>query len=255
MRLSLVLALTWVTALAAHAAVSCGPREIEGIYAFQLSGETTISGSAQPTVSLGRIVFDSNKGVSGTSSAKFAGLLLGNPVTGQYDLEMDCTVSWSLQDDSGGYQHFRGVATPGGAQIRFKQTDAGGVRDGLALRMPSDGCKAADLRQKYTFTLSGTVIPVDAVGTSGARKVSAKGVIEQDVNHHFHLKLEGESAQQTDVAISVESDCTLQQEVLLPAEDGVTSIQLRGMLVDQGRQILAIQTDPGAMVSARFRAQ
>jgi hypothetical protein len=40
-----------------------------------------------------------------------------------------------------------------------------------------------------------------------------------------------------------------------PQETGpVTPMKLRGVLIDDGREILAIQTDPGAMVTGSFTA-
>lgn len=253
MRWSLLLALIPGLALPASAANSCNPRDLEGTYGFQLTGETRISGEPMPAVSFGRLVFDDSGGVSGTSSAKFAGLLLGNPVTGTYEIRADCTVSWNLQDNSGGHQHFSGVAAPGGDRVRFRQTDAGGLRHGVLVRAAAEGCKVSDLREKYTFTLSGSMVPMTEEGV--ARKVAAKGVMEQDSNHHFHLTLEGSPAYTTDVAITVDSDCTLEQELTLPMDGSAAAVKLRGILVDAGKEILAIQADPGAMVSARFTAR
>jgi len=252
MRLTLHLLLISGLALSAHAADVCNPRDVQGTYGFQIAGETAISGASQPAVSLGRLIFDADGGVSGTSSVKFAGLLLGNPVTGTYESHADCSVTWSLQDDSGGFQHFRGVAAPGGGRVRFRQADPGGMRDGLMVRTAADGCKAADLQQKYAFKLSGTTIPMTEGGA--AQTVSAEGVMEQDANHHFHLTLEGKPPYTTDVSIEVESDCTVEQETVLPFAGTATAVKLRGILVDHGKQILAIQTDPGAMVSVRFTA-
>ena len=45
--------------------------------------------------------------------------------------------------------------------------------------------------------------------------------------------------------------------LILPAQDGQVAepspiMNMRGFLVDGGKEILAFQTDPGAMVSARF---
>src|SRR5690242_12378845 len=93
----------------AYAADVCNPAKLFGPYAFQLSGTTTISGTSKPTASLGRIVFAGDGKLTGTSSATFAGFLLGNPVTGTYEAKSDCTISWQLQDDSGAYQHFSGT--------------------------------------------------------------------------------------------------------------------------------------------------
>src|SRR5882724_3045809 len=84
-----------------HAADVCAARDLQGPYAFQLSGISTISGSPAPVAGLARLEFDGKSEVSGYSSVNFNGLLLGNPVTGTYEVSSDCKLAWSLQDDSG----------------------------------------------------------------------------------------------------------------------------------------------------------
>src|SRR5260370_7118977 len=91
--------------MAAHAADVCDPAKLAGPYAFQLSGPTTISGTPKPTASLGRILFDGSSGVSGTASATFSGLLLGNPVTGTYEAKSHSPPPCNLQDTSRASQH------------------------------------------------------------------------------------------------------------------------------------------------------
>jgi hypothetical protein len=70
------------------------------------------------------------------------------------------------------------------------------------------------------------------------------------------LKVEDKTPYIADVAISIEPDCGVDMSfALAPPEGGApAAIALRGILVDKGKQILAIQTDPGAMVSAHFTA-
>ena len=85
-----------LTGAPANAGNVCNPTKLVGPYAFQLSGTTTISGTPKPTASLGRITFDGSGSLSGTASATFRGLLLGNPVTGTYEAQSDCSVTWKL---------------------------------------------------------------------------------------------------------------------------------------------------------------
>ncbi len=117
---------------------SCTLAALQGPYGVQLSGDTTITGNPKPVTSLGRLVFDGDGAVSGYSSAMFGGFLLGNPVTGTYDTHSDCTVSWALQDDSGGFQHFGGTFTPDGTRAEFRQTDPGGAPHGIMERTKDD---------------------------------------------------------------------------------------------------------------------
>ena len=79
----------------------------------------------------GRISFDGQGSLSGTASAIFRGLLLGNPVMGSYEAKSDCSVLWKMQDDSGGFQHFRGTLSSDGISVQFKQIDPGGVQCGI----------------------------------------------------------------------------------------------------------------------------
>src|SRR5260221_6807700 len=100
MRPNWLLLLLLLPGAAAQADDVCNPTTLFGLYAFQLSGWTTISGTPKPTASLGRITFDGSGSLSGTASAVFSGLLLGNPVSGAYEAKSDCSVTWKLQDDS-----------------------------------------------------------------------------------------------------------------------------------------------------------
>jgi len=218
--------------LGCHAADVCDPAKLAGPYALQLAGTASISGTDKPTTSLARLVFDSGN-LKGTASTMFTGLLLANPVTGTYEAHADCSISWKLQDDSGGWQNFSGALAPDLNSAQFRQTDPGGAQRGIMQKIP-DRCTAADLRKTYTYTVSGSIVAMQAGGVS--RSVSAKGT----------LAVEND-------AFQVDDDCTVQFDLLLrgPDED-LLPMRMRGILVNGGQEILAIETDPGAMVSGRF---
>jgi len=219
-----------VPAFAAQAADVCNPAQLIGPYAFQLSGNTTISGTPQPTVSMGRIVFDGSGKLSGTSSAMFSGLLLGNPVTGTYEAKTDCTITWQLQDDSGAFQHFSGKLTPDLTRLPFRQTDPGGTR-GL-MQKTSDSCSSGDLQSSYNYSVSGSTKAMNPGETAHA--VSGKGTLDSG-------------------GFQVDSDCSVHFSMSVPDSD--RPMTMRGFLVAGGREILAFETDPGAMVAARLTAK
>ena len=254
MGVATLLPLIFALVLPAWAEDSCALATLQGPYGFQLSGDTAIIGDSKPVTALGRIVFDGDGKMSGYSSVMFGGFLLGNPVTGTYDTQSDCTVSWALQDDSGGYQHFRGVFTPAGKRVDFKQTDPGGAQHGVMARTRDD-CKVTDMQKSYGFTLSGSSVPMAAGEASNT--VALKGLMAADANGNFKLTLDGDSPVTADVTLTVESECTMELELAIPAEAGGigTPMKLRGILVNAGKEILAIQTDPGWMVSGKFTAR
>lgn len=251
----LALWLTFILALGLPlCAEVCNPKDLQGPYGFQLFGETTISGESKPVANIGRLVLAGDGGISGYSTAMFAGYLLGNPVTGTYEAHWDCTITWSLQDDSGAFQHFSGVATSGGKSVHFSQTDPGGAQHGTMARTSAE-CKASDLWNEYAFALSGSTIPMVPGGASST--VAAKGLIQADGNAGFKLALSDNLAAMTEATITVDAECIVDIELALPATGAGTTIpmMLRGILIDQGKEILAIETDPGAMVSATFTAR
>jgi len=220
-----------LTGAAATAGNACNPTKLVGPFAFQLSGSTTISGRPKATASLGRITFDGRGSLSGTASATFTGLLLGNPVTGTYEAKSDCSVTWTLQDDSGAFQNFSGTLSSDGTRVLFRQTDPGGAQNGIMQKI-SDSCSAADLQKKYRFTVSGSTTPMQSGEVP--HTVSAEGTLDVAENGSFQ----------------VDSDCSVHFVWTLP--DGPSPMTMRGFLVNGGKEILAFQTDPGAMVAARF---
>jgi hypothetical protein len=244
-RALLILASTLLS-LPAWAAVACTEQDLDGPYGLQLSGQTTISGTSAPAVVLVRLVFDGDGGVTGYSSVNFNGLLLSNPVTGTYDVQSDCTLSLSLQDDSGAWQHFAGKVTSRGGDLH--QTDPGtGVR-GPMLKA-KDECKPADFLPRYAVTLSGTSTPLATGGE--ARAVSGEGTITATGSGRLNFKIGTLSG---DGTFDVQPDCIVNLE-LNPSGTDTKAMGLRGIMVNGGKDILAIETDPGESVAAHFRAR
>lgn len=214
------------------AADACDPAQLHGVYGFQLAGPTTISGKPQAVVSVGRMVFDGQGGVSGVSSVSFTGLYLGNPVTGMYDARADCSASWSLKDDSGNHQHFAGKMTADGRSIQFRQTDPGSPSQGTLIKT-ADTCNDGDFQPRYRFAVSGNRINVDTGQDSGS--ISTSGIFERT----------GE--------VEVGEDCFVQLHLAVPiAGADPVEMNFRGMLVDGGKELLGMAVDPGTAISLRL---
>jgi hypothetical protein len=145
------------------------------------------------------------------------------------------------------------VAASGGKKVHFSQTDPGGAQHGTMVKTAA-ACTTADLRKEYGFTLSGTSIPMQPGESAGT--IAAKGLIKADDSGNFKLALGASWAAMTDVTITVDAECIVDMEIVVPGGDAksATPMKLRGVLTDAGKEILAIQTDPGAMVSGTFTA-
>lgn len=236
----------WPLTLSAQSANVCEPAKFAGAYGFQLSGLTLISGTSKPVASVGRLDFDGQGGVSGESSVNFAGYFLGNPVTGKYQVSADCTLIWELQDDSGGWQHFEGKLTPDLLAARFQQTDAGAAQNGV-MQKAAAKCSTGALAPRYSFALSGNFTPMNP--GDAPRRIVADGIAEPDAAGTLKLTSSGATGSGS---IAIDSDCIATIALDLPSG---TTVALRGMLVDGGKRILAIETDPGTTVTATFNAK
>ncbi|HEV3198180.1 MAG TPA: hypothetical protein VGZ73_09740 [Bryobacteraceae bacterium] len=245
-RAALLTILLALASFQAFAADICAPTDIYGPYGLQLAGTTTITGKETPIASIGRLSFDGEGGVSGVSSVNFNGLFLGNPTTGSYEFNTDCTLTFRLQDTSGAFQHFSGKAAPGGHRVEIRQTDPGTGERGLMVRS-ADSCSAADFRGQYNFTMTGSATPLAGEGTKGS--VSAKALVVADANGNLTVT-HGNS--KTSGTYTVESDCLVQLEFGLADGDSVNLLKLRGTLVNGGKEVLAVQTDPEQVAAARF---
>jgi hypothetical protein len=95
-----------------------------------------------------------------------------------------------------------------------------------------DSCTPADLQKQYKFSVFGSTTPMQS--SEVPRKVSAEGTLDVTENGSFQ----------------VDGDCSVHFVLALPPEP--SPMTMRGFLVNGGKEILAFQTDPGAMVAARF---
>jgi hypothetical protein len=81
------------------------------------------------------------------------------------------------------------------------------------------------------------------------RRISATGTAEPDAAGALKLTVSDAAGTGT---ISIDGDCVAQIALALPSGD---SVALRGILVNGGKRILAMETDPGAAVTATFTAK
>jgi hypothetical protein len=245
-----LLALSAISVLPA-AAQACGYYDVQGAYGIQLSGTTTVGvDGRQPLASVGRLVFDDDGGVTGITSVDMAGYFLGNPVTGTYTFTTQCALTFDLRDDSGGLEHFRGIAIPGGASVRIQQTDEDTGETGVLERTPS-GCGNPSFQGAYDFTLSGTASQFDTQERPGSA-FSIHGTVIADGAGNLVFQT---AAGKTTGSYSLDSDCVAEIELGLVTGDSAGILKLRGVLVKNGKLLLAVESDPARIATARFTRQ
>jgi hypothetical protein len=228
----------------------CDPNALQGAYGFSLTGNTTIGGATRPVVVVGRLVFEESGDLSGISSVAFTGLILGNPVTGKYEAKTDCSVTWSLQDDSGNLQHFDGTMSDDGAHVTFRQSDAGGAQNGVLRRTP-EACSVSSLAGDFSLSLSGSTVDVDNAVEIGRRSLS--GLLMADGAGGLSFATGPDGPTLSSGTYDVQDDCFVAIELELPAEGDVTAMMhFRAILVENSHEVLGIQTDPGTSVAFRL---
>ena len=225
-----------------YAADLCDPNAPGGPYGFLLSGDTTITGETKPAASVGRVVFDGSGKLSGYSSVNFAGWFLGNPVTGTYEAQRDCSLTWSLQDDSGNLQHFRGTISTDGKRVQFSQTDRGGAQQGQMVRT-ADQCAAPDVAGRYRYTIGGAATNMDTGKALG--KVGQTGVLMVRQDGQFEAVPDAGGKSPLTGSLHLEDGCFVQLDT--------AERHYRGILVDEGRELLGIATDPAMVITLRLR--
>lgn len=203
----------------------CGNFDLSGAYGFQLSGSSTIAGNPKPMAAIGRLEFQTEGKIGGTSSVNFGGLFLGNPVTGTYRQAADCSITFELQDDSGAWQHFEGKLAPGGTRAEFHQTDPGIAGRGVLAKLPAS-CGAASVNGQYAVVFDGRRSMTSADGAGNFSWKSGDAV--------------------NTGTYSVNADCFAEMNF---------GAKLRGIVVDGGRAVFAVQTDPGKVATATFTAR
>ena len=243
----------WVFALSvAHAAV-CDPRAFHGAYGFSLTGTTTIGGPARPVAVVGRVVVDDSGNLSGISSASLTGLIFGNRVTGRFEAQTDCAVRLTLQDDTGKFQHFAGTMSADGGHVAFRQTDPGGAQNGILLRT-GNGCSASSLAGTFKVKASGRTVDTNTGLDSG--RVLVRGVVIADGARNLSFDSGPDEPVLAAGNYEVAEDCFVTLVLELPVgENKTVSMHFRAILVNDGREVLGIQTDPGAVVALRLTSQ
>ncbi|HTX39879.1 MAG TPA: hypothetical protein VME43_32900 [Bryobacteraceae bacterium] len=250
MRAILLLCLIGIGAPSAAAQV-CGRYDVRGAYGIQLYGTTTIGANGtQPMAGIGRVYFGDDGGVTAVTSVNLDGYFLGNPVTGTYTFNNHCALTFDVRDQSGGTEHFRGTATEGGQTVEIRQTDPETGERGVLERTPAT-CRNASFQGVFTFSLSGTASQFDTEEAPGSA-FSIEGTVTADGAGNLVF---ASAAGKTTGTYQLDSDCVAEIELGILKGDSAGILKLRGVLVKQGKLLLAAESDPARIATARFTAK
>jgi hypothetical protein len=225
--------------------LNCTPGTISGSYGYVNSGFI----AAVPYAEYGQFAADGKGSFAGSSTVSVGGAIAARVLSGNYTMTAACTGISVFQDSLGNVAHFTFTVDGNGSAIEFVQTDSGTVVSGQAQHLAS-ACDASAFSGPYTYATSGwlaafgTYVPTADAGRfvtdgkggfTGKSTFSAAGVVGRRT-------FSG--------AYSIKSGCS--GTVALTDSVG-NAVTLAVSLVNNGQEILFIQTDAGTVASGRAR--
>jgi hypothetical protein len=241
-------------ALSSSAWAACSNSSATGVYGY-LGGGTDSDGT--PTATLGQITFDSTTGTfTGTLTVSTDGVIETGSVSGTYTVASSCTVTGT--DTIGGKTHpFSAVVTSTGG---LKEVDGhtGATTGGLLLAQGSPTCTNAGVKGAYGFDVAGVFVtgapftgPVALIGELALSvNTSGDGVISGHVAGSENGTILTFTKEPVTGSYSVSADCTGTATI---TPKGESALHFSFVVVDGGKEMLAIETDADTVVSGTLQ--
>jgi hypothetical protein len=241
---SAIVLASFVLSSAAWAA-TCSNASLSGTYGFLHLG--TDSSGTPATAAVTQIRFDSTTGTfTGETTASHDGVIANEPLTGTYTVASNCT----------------GTGNPSGlAPFSIVVTSTGFLAlhlfaEGFAVAQGSPTCNNAEVKGSFGFETTGVFLAeaTTAVAFIGELKLtvnsSGEGVISGRIaasENGTFLTFPEEPVTGT---YKVDADCRGMATI---TPKGLPEMHFRLVVVDCGKEMLAIETDANTVVSGAFQ--
>ena len=221
---------------------TCSNASLSGTYGFLHDG--TDSSGAPATAAVSQIAFDSTTGTfTGETTASHEGVIATESLTGTYTVAPDCT----------------GTGTPtAGSPFSLVVTSTGFLAvhpfsEGFAVKRGTPTCTNAALMGSFGFETTGVFL----AGAPAAGWVAFIGELKLTINPSGEGVISGHLAgSEGDTtlafapvtgAFTVDKDCRGRATL---SSKGRPEMRFTFLVVDSGKRMLAIETDPDTVVSA-----
>jgi len=243
-RIASLIVLVTVALSSAARAATCSNASLSGTYGFLHDG--TDSNGAPATAAVTQITFDSTTGTfTGETTASHEGVIVTASLNGTYTVDSNCT----------------GTGIPsGGSPFSIVVTSTGFLAvhpfsEGFAVKQGSLTCTNATVTGSFGFQTTGVFL----AGAPAKGWVALIGKLKLTVNPSGQGVIRGHVAGgEDDTALafkpvtgsySVAPDCTGTATITLK---GKSPLNFSFVVVDCGKQMLAIETDPDTIASGTF---
>lgn len=237
---------------------NCSLATLNGSYGFFGEGKV-IGEPVIRIVTVAIIRFDGNGNLSGESISNVDGWGwggAGDPFTGTYRVNPDCTYSGELTGLDGVTYHFVGTITGSGMlqEMHYVVTDPGTVDPGTVKRIQPGACSLSTLKGSYALFGEGTI-----TAYTPPALIAHVGIVTYDGAGNFvgsdTIMLNGAMIPDTFTgSYTVTEDCMVSVEITSTAVGVVHEV---GRIVGEGksREVRLIVTDPGFLFLEATRKQ
>ena len=221
-------------------AATCSNASLRGTYGFLHDG--TDSNGTPATAAVSQITFDSTTGTfTGETKASHDGVITTFSFTGTYAVASNCT----------------GTGTPaGGSPFSFVVTSTGFLAlhlfsEGFAVKQGSPTCTNAGVKGSFGFETTGVFLaeaPAAAVAFIGELKLKVDPSGEGVISGHVAASEDGTflTFEHVTGSYRVGRDCRGRATI---TPKGLSEMHFSLVIVDGGKEMLAIETDANTVVS------
>jgi hypothetical protein len=222
-------------------AAKCSNASLSGTYGFLHDG--TDSNGTPATAAVTQVTFDSTTGTfTGETTASHDGVIVKESLTGTYAIASNCT----------------GTGTPtGGSPFSIVVTSTGFLAlhlfsEGFALKQGSPTCTNAGVKGSFGFETTGVFLATGAVAFIGELKLTVNPSGEGVVGGHVASSEDGTFLTFEPVTGSyrVGADCRGRATI---KPKGLPEMRFHLVVVDDGKEMLAIETDADTVVSGSLQ--
>jgi hypothetical protein len=223
----------------------CSNASLSGTYGFL--HDSTDSNGTPASAAVTQITFDSTTGTfTGQQTASHDGVIVTGPLTGTYTVASNCT----------------GTGIPaGGSPFSIVVTSTGflavhPLAEGFAVRQSPRACTNAEVQGSFGFETTGLFL----AGAPATGPVAFIGELKLTVNSSGKGVISGHAAgSEGDTALAfapvtgsykVDKDCTGTATI---TPEGQPEMHFSFVVVDCGKELLAVETDPDTIVSGTLQ--
>jgi hypothetical protein len=237
----------------AAGATTCSNASVSGTYGFLHDG--TDSNGTPATAAVSQVTFDSTTGTfTGETTASHDGVIATEPLTGTYAVDSNCTDS-----------NCTGTGNPtGGSPFSFVVTSTGFLAvhlfsEGFAVKQGSPTCTNAGVKGSFGFETTGVFLagaPATAVAFIGELKLTVNPSGEGVISGHVAASEDGTFLTFAEEPVTgsyrVGTDCRGTATIIITPK-GLSEMHFSLVVVDCGKEMLAIETDADTVVSGTLQ--